>query len=123
MLIRYTWPAIVWSLVILIATLIPGKAIPKVGFFQIDKVVHFFIFGVLMFLSCYALKKTYQYTGKPLRFIRIALIYSLALGIIIELIQQYVPGRGPSVADVVANSIGVALGYGIFRLLQKRSVV
>ena len=76
-----------------------------------------------MFLSCYALKKMYEYTGKPLRFIRMALIYSLALGIIIELIQQYVPGRGPSVADVVANSIGVALGYGIFRLLQKRSVV
>jgi VanZ family protein len=113
----------VWSLVILIATLIPGKAIPKVGFFQIDKVVHFFIFGVLMFLSCYALKKSYEYTGKPLRFIGIALIYSLALGIIIELIQQYVPGRGPSVADVVANSIGVALGYGAFRLLQKKSIV
>jgi VanZ family protein len=113
----------VWSLVILIATLIPGKTIPKVGFFQIDKVVHFFIFGVLMFLSCYALKKTYEYTGRPFRYIRIALIYSLALGVIIELIQQYVPGRGPSVADVVANSIGVALGYGIFRLLQKRSVV
>lgn len=123
MITRYTWPAIVWSLVILIATLIPGKTIPKVGFFQIDKVVHFFIFGVLMFLSCYALKKTYEYTGRPLRYIRIALIYSLALGVIIELIQQYVPGRGPSVADVVANSIGVALGYGIFRLLQKRSVV
>jgi VanZ family protein len=123
MFTRYTWPAIVWSLVILIATLIPGKAIPKVGFFQIDKVVHFFIFGILMFLSCYALKKTHDYTGKPVRFIRIALLYSLALGIVIELIQQYVPGRGPSVADVVANSIGVALGYGAFRLLQKRSVV
>lgn len=123
MLIRYTWPALVWSLVILIATLIPGKAIPEVGFFQIDKVVHFFIFGVLMFLSCYALKKTNEYTGKPLHFIRIAGIYSLALGIIIELIQQYVPGRGPSVADVVANSIGVALGYAIFRLLLKKSVV
>jgi VanZ family protein len=123
MFTRYTWPAIVWSLVILIATLSPGKAIPKVGFFQIDKVVHFFIFGILMFLSCYALKKTHDYTGKPVRFIRIALLYSLALGIVIELIQQYVPGRGPSVADVVANSIGVALGYGAFRLLQKRSVV
>lgn len=123
MITRYTWPAMAWSLVILIATLIPGKTIPKVGFFQIDKVVHFFIFGVLMFLSCYALKKTYEYTGRPLRYTRIALIYSLALGVIIELIQQYVPGRGPSVADVVANSIGVALGYGIFRLLQKRSVV
>lgn len=123
MFTRYTWPAIAWSLFILIATLIPGKTIPKVGFFQIDKVVHFFIFGVLMFLSCYALKKTHDYTGKPLQFIRFALIYSLALGIVIELIQQYVPGRGPSVADVVANSIGVALGYGVFRLLQKRSVV
>lgn len=123
MVIRYTWPALVWSLIILIATLIPGKAIPEVGFFQIDKVVHFFIFGVLMFLSCFALKKTNEYTGKPFRFIRVALIYSLALGVIIEFIQQYVPGRGPSVADVVANSIGVALGYAIFRLLQKRSVV
>ncbi|SKC82372.1 VanZ family protein [Ohtaekwangia koreensis] len=123
MLIRYTWPALVWSFIILVVTLIPGKTLPKVGFFQIDKVVHFFIFGTLMLLSSYALKKTCDYTGRPAKVLLITTLYSTAFGIMIEFLQQFVPGRGPSIADVVANTIGVGLGYLAFRFFEKRNWV
>jgi VanZ family protein len=106
-----------------VLTLIPGSAVPDVGFFQADKIVHFFIFGILMILASYGLKKykaAYQKPENPLVF---ALVYSLFFGVLIEVIQQFVPGRSFSIADIVANSIGVALGYWAYRDMEKRKIV
>lgn len=120
MYLRYTWPCITWSLIVLILTLIPGKAIPDVRVFQIDKLVHFFIFGMLMVLSSYGLKKLSVIRGRPAHPIFIAALYSLSFGLMIEVLQQFVPGRNFSMADVLANGIGVAIGYFIFSWLAPR---
>jgi VanZ family protein len=123
MLFRYSWPALIWSVVVLVLTLIPGSAIPEVGIFQVDKLVHFFIFGVLMILSSYALYKKSEIQGRPLNPLLITAIYSVSFGITIEFIQKFVPGRSFSLADMVANSIGVGLGYIVFVFLRKRKLV
>jgi VanZ family protein len=123
MLIRYSWPAVAWSLVILILTLIPGRNIPNVGFFQIDKVVHFFIFGVLMILSSYGLTKVVDAKGNPVNPLLLTGLFSVGFGIMIEFLQLFVPGRSFSAADMLANSIGVGLGFLIFMLLKKWKLV
>jgi VanZ family protein len=123
MLIRYSWPAILWSLIVLVLTLIPGSAIPDVRIFQVDKLVHFFIFGVLMIFCSYALKKTADRKGIPLNPLLISGIYSVCFGVMIEFIQRFVPGRSFSIADMLANTIGVGLGYLVFVWLKKRKVV
>jgi VanZ family protein len=106
-----------------VLTLIPGEDLPDVDFFQIDKVVHFFIFGVLMILSSYALKKTADIKGAPTNPLLRAALFSIGFGITIEFLQLFVPGRSFSVLDMLANSIGVGLGYLIFMLLKKRNLV
>lgn len=119
MLFRFCWPAIAWSLFILIITLIPGKAIPDVGDWNADKYVHFLVFGILVILSAHGLTKTNSvrnYLSKP---VLISVVYSFILGVLIEVLQQFVPGRTFSYLDVVANSIGVGLGYFLFIRFQK----
>src|SRR6478752_3314982 len=104
-----------WTLVILILTTIPGKAIPEVSIIGIDKLVHCFIFGLLTFLTAFDLKN-HGSNAKPLR---TAVIYSISYGIFIELIQNFVPGRSCSIYDVIANSLGALIGYLCFKYYSK----
>jgi VanZ family protein len=120
---KYSWPALLWSLIVLVLTLMPGQELPKVNFFQIDKLVHFLVFGIMMILSSYALQKTKDKTGKHANPLLIACLYSTGFGIMIEVLQRFVPGRNFSLADVLANSIGVGLGYLIFIFFKKRKLV
>jgi VanZ family protein len=119
---RYSWPALVWLLIVLVLTLIPGPAIPDVGFsFRIDKIVHFFLFGIQMVLTAYALEKHTLSRGAPAHPILVSVIFSIAAGVGIEFLQRFVPGRSFSVFDMVANTIGVGIGYYVFRYLKKHN--
>lgn len=122
-MIRYLWPAFVWAIITLVLTLIPGKDLPDVHFFQVDKFAHFFIFSVLMLLTGWGLTKTTVIKGTPVHPLLTAALLSIAFGILIEFLQRFVPGRSFSIADMLANSVGVGLGYVIFRLLKGRKLV
>lgn len=43
----------------------------------------------------------------------------VALGGLLELAQQFVPGRAADLLDFFVNTLGVLLGYGIARLLLR----
>ena len=123
MIFKYSWPAIIWALIVLVLTLMPGKAIPDVGFFNADKLVHFFIFGFQMILTSFALVKIARLKAKPENPVLFAGVFSVLFGIMIEFIQNYVPGRSFSIADMIANTIGVILGYFTVRLLMRRRLI
>jgi VanZ family protein len=119
MLFRYAWPPLLWSIIVLTLSVIPGKSLPDVGIFQIDKLVHFFFFGVLMLLCCYSV---YKISPEKYFFISpllMAGIYSVAFGVMIEILQKFVPGRSFSLADMLANSIGVGIGYLTYLVVRK----
>jgi len=68
-----------------------------------DKISHFIAYGCLMLnigMIVFPNRKR----------ILIGLILAIILGIIVELLQQFVPGRFMSIEDVYANSLGVLLG-------------
>jgi VanZ family protein len=109
----------VWSLIILVLSLVPGKELPEVHIFQVDKLVHFFFFSVLMVLTSYGIYKFNFLKKTILGPVLVGFIYSFGLGILIEILQQYVPGRSFSYADMLANSIGVGMGYVFFRIIRK----
>ena len=78
---------------------------------QGDKLGHFAAYGLLMLLFCqiYVLRKT-----------RIA--YALAftaMGIALEFLQGMTDTRTFDVMDMLANTIGVALGWTVVFTLQK----
>ena len=114
-MIRHLWPAITWSIVVLILTLIPGNELPDVQIVGIDKIVHVCIFGVLMILTSYGL---YKLSSR--RAVLIAILYTCAFGITIELIQPFVPGRSFSYFDIIANTLGAAFGYMSVIFLRTR---
>ena len=122
MMIRYLWPALLWSIIVLVLTLIPGDSLPEVDIFQVDKLVHFLIFGILMILSSYGLTKIKMKREMSINPHLMSGVYSIGFGIMIEFIQRFVPGRSFSIADMIANAIGVALGYFLFIILEKRKL-
>src|SRR5688572_7925769 len=99
----YLWPAVAWSLIILIITLLPGETLPEVGIFQIDKVVHFFVFAILMFLTAFGLKRGVGAENVSISIVLWAAVYSLVLGVLVEIFQIFVPNRSFSLVDIVAN--------------------
>ncbi|MBD3823204.1 MAG: VanZ family protein [Epsilonproteobacteria bacterium] len=77
-----------------------------------DKFNHFFAFATLMVLLTLAY-------GHLTQLQRVALL--LAFGIQIELVQAFLPSRYFSLLDVVADTIGIAVGIVIIWLFKRFS--
>lgn len=85
-----------------------------------DKIAHFFIFSVLVFLMIIGLSKQYRFQFLRANAQRVSLISGISYGIVIEIIQQFIPGRSFELADIIANTLGCAIGFGLFYLIYKR---
>lgn len=83
--------------------------------FIIRKGAHFSVYLVLGALSAHALSG-HQVTGWK-RFLY-ALLISTLYAISDEIHQGFVPGRGPSVRDVLIDSTGAATGAGLYQQLM-----
>ncbi len=73
-----------------------------------DKVGHFIGYGVL------SLNTFLIFGFKPIRKGIVLIIGLLGMGAILEGLQGFVPGREVSGLDIVANSIGVAIGTALY---------
>ncbi|MDZ7606025.1 MAG: VanZ family protein [Cyclobacteriaceae bacterium] len=122
MFIRYNLFAIVWACVIFLLILMPGKQLPDTGnLFSIDKIAHFGVFAILSFLMIVGFAK--QKTNKDLN--KLHALYGLGISMfyasVLELSQAVVPDRQMSMADLIANTLGVIAGYLLFLLIYKFS--
>ena len=83
-----------------------------------DKVGHFIGYGVL------SLNTFLVFGLKPQRKGILLIMGLIGMGIILEGLQGFVPGREVSSLDIVANSIGVAIGtalYFVWKRVQSRA--
>lgn len=123
MFFRYNLFTICWLLIILLLTLTPGDALPETNLWaellNIDKVVHFIIFGILTLLMIIGFTKQYSFAGLRKNAVAAALAISIGYGFVIELIQIAIPGRGLELMDMVANTIGCLLGFALFYMIYK----
>lgn len=88
-----------WLLAVFVLCVLPLSGLPAPWSFS-DKIVHALMYAVPTFaLTCFA------------RMTRYWLLYLLAFGIGIELVQSLLPYRSGDVWDAVANSCGVLLGW------------
>lgn len=98
-------PSVLWAGAILIATSIPGSALPSISpFAGADKVVHFAMYGILGALLGRALA-----TGS----VRFALLPLAAIALMAagdEWHQQWIPGRSADVHDWMADVAGATVG-------------
>lgn len=112
--IRQNVLAILWSIIIIILCSIPGQEFPDTSFLdipQLDKIIHFCLYFILSILTVKGF-----YTQDYISFLAkysyaFAVVYSICLGIIIELLQHYfIPFRAGDVYDVFANVGGSITG-------------
>jgi len=110
----HTW---VWAVALaalavqLLGVYLPGSAVPSETVIpNIDKVVHFLIFGVPAYLFA-------RLTGRP------ALVGAIfvAHGAASEFIQGFIPGRDPDVFDFTADAVGVLVAVTLVALQKRRS--
>jgi VanZ family protein len=109
--LRYKLPLLVWALTILVLTLMPGKNLPHVPLWSFDKLAHAFVFALLMLLALRA-KFKQQKSGNP--YAAYLFLSCVFYGMLIELIQNYIPGRSADFNDVIANTVGVLMGFLLY---------
>jgi len=117
--IKYNRYAIFWAIVILILTLTPGNAMPSTESINIpnsDKIVHFFIFGVFAYLLMRGFTQNSESEFFQKNSVLISFSIAAFFGILTEILQTIIPGRGFDLLDIVANTSGIALGLSVFYL-------
>ena len=98
-----TWRVILLLLTIVVSYLALTPAPPPSLDFGWDKVNHVLAFGALGFSACLSCPAS--------RRGRVLLLFALlAYGGLIEVLQQFVPGRTGEWGDLLADSIGIACG-------------
>ena len=109
-----------WTVLVVVLMLMPGQdsaADDLSSFFGgtdiTDAIGHVFLFGVLVLLWLLALA-----TALPrARALRWAVAIGLAVGLVSELLQVFIPHRGVTLLDLSANALGAAVALGVQRWL------
>lgn len=118
-LIRSYVPAIIWAVLILIVSSIPGLSPPGLGFTIADKIVHFAEYFILGLLTARAVSTFYK---EPLRIFWLSSALTSGYGILDELHQLLVPGRTTEGLDMVADILGSILAAALYvRLFRRQS--
>ncbi len=126
-MLQKLWPALLWSLIILLLTGLPGNYFPRVTTFwnwlEPDKAVHLFIFGVLAFLILFGYREQYFNSKKRYLFGLVAIIVTAVYGLTTEILQYYVfVGRNGSRFDFFADTIGAIIGWLLFVYLYRKKI-
>jgi len=101
--LRALWLAIGWGLVAMIIWLSLTPRPPDIGIEHGDKLGHFGAYGAAMFWFCQL------YPRRPTQIAYAAGF--IALGIALEFVQRATGYRSFEVLDMVADAIGVAIGW------------
>ena len=108
---RFLWawgPATVWATVIFSLSSVRWTDAP-IGFEINDKLVHFGIFAVFGITLAHAGGRMPGRLGHG-ALLAMGILYALSD----EFHQSFVPGRTPSLGDLVADTVGLAVGYAGF---------
>lgn len=108
---KHPWIAILWTLLILVACSWPGKDIPEAPVVGFDKLVHAGLFGgfTVLWLLVYPQKSV------------TVILAGIAYGVGIEFYQEIMPlDRTFDLLDIVADSVGVFLGFGFKAIVLDR---
>src|SRR5215467_3166478 len=98
-LLRGLW--LLAAVAVVIGSLLPGGSPPMLMLARLhisDKIQHFGAYALLAFLPA---------IHEQRKFILVAALGAVALGVVLEFDQRYAPGRTFEIADMLANTTGV----------------
>lgn len=106
-------PAILWAVLIFLASSIPSGSLPPVVFHIQDLILHFAVYLIFGVLLAHAADMPTPREVSLRRF-----MVTLGLGMLYavsdEFHQTYVPGRYAEVSDFVADSLGIVVGMALY---------
>ena len=96
---------LIWAVIIFWSASLPGSGQPQ-AFSGLDKIQHFFAYGVLSFFLAKAIYRHYSWG----RLVVIVMAVVL-LGVCDELYQATIANRNSSISDVMADTVGAIAGF------------
>lgn len=122
--LKYNIAAILWTLLILVLCLMPGRDLPSVSIFEIDKVAHFGIYLILSLLMYYGWRKQNSFLSLHKNTMVKILILTSSYGFAVEIMQElFTTDRHFELLDALVNSIGAVAGSFLgISLKQKLSL-
>lgn len=109
--------AILYAVVIIGLSSIPGKEFPEAAWLAHDKMIHFCEYGLFGVLVARAVN-TRVTAGS--RIFLITLLVAGLFGILDESYQSIIPGRDSSVYDWIADVTGILLGSWVYLWIKFR---
>jgi len=122
MFLKYITPALFWIILMTFLFLIPGDALPDAtnwDFLMLDKLVHFGLFAVLVFLLIWGFAKQKKYNHLRKQPFQISLFIGFMYAITSEFLQQLSISRAFEWQDMAANILGCIGGSLAFYGLNK----
>ena len=114
-------PAVMWALLIIGLSSMPGVSLPDMNLFEPDKFAHAVVYAIftgLILWGFYLRNGKQQVNWMPQ--VLTAFLVAAGWGFLMELMQdRYFPGRMFEIADEIANIFGTIMSIGIFKLLLK----
>ncbi|MBD3426376.1 MAG: hypothetical protein GF409_03980 [Candidatus Omnitrophica bacterium] len=112
----FAWlPTLMWGTVILVFSVLPYRSLPAITVGYFDKIAHFFEYTVLSVLIARGLYRSGR--SFSTKNILLTLILGGVYGILMELVQRYVPGRDANPGDLAANIGGIVFGILLGKLV------
>lgn len=112
--LHYFAPAVCWFIISILLLTLPGSAFPKENWLDkiwADKWIHIFLFGVLVWLWCFAFFKNTTKANLLQLFIVIT-ICAIGYGVAMEFVQKnWVANRSFDMGDIMADAVGAVLGF------------
>lgn len=126
MILRYNILAILWALLILLLSLVPGKNLPEINLFDFlsfDKLAHVFMYAMLVFLLTTGCKRQYAKSWLRYHAKLTAFWISFSYGLLLEITQLLLTtDRYFDWLDVIANTLGAAVGIVFFLLIYGKQL-
>ena len=95
---------ILYMALILTLSSLPAQTLPKTWLLNWDKLIHLIQYFILGVLAMKSLKKI------NFNSVILVIIFGMLFGSIDEFLQSFISGRFSSVLDVLADTIGTAIG-------------
>jgi len=113
--LRYNIFSITFFSLILLGCLVPGSTLPASNAKNLDKVVHILLFFMFSFSAIIGFIKQSQFPRLHFDAVKYVIGISVFLTVSTEVIQHFfIPRRTFDVFDIVADLVGIAIGFGLF---------
>lgn len=112
---KYHFPAILWMLIIFVQSSFPSITLPKVELFEIDKLVHMGVYGLLAALIYISLIHQNNFSVLSQNPVAWTIILTALYGASDEFHQTFVPNRSGELPDLLADIIGALLSILIIK--------